>query len=175
MTGIQHIVELYVRLEDLVALSKLKAHRETLLARCADTEHFALWREHCRRDIVTIDAGISELIGKAQVRGHVDTFRPNMVAGWAQYVEYPEIPVLMAVYFNEQHVGEALANLYRADLKDANLGSGHHGFRFVPPNGAFLQSERVELRASKGQIFRSFKKSPPITTSPASEPTGSSA
>jgi hypothetical protein len=45
-------------------------------------------------------------------------------------------------------IGQTLANRYRDDLERAGLGSGHHGFDFVP---ASVQSAQIDVRRSLDQ------------------------
>jgi autotransporter passenger strand-loop-strand repeat protein len=73
------------------------------------------------------------------VIGYVDHIGPNAVSGWALCPEDPETPVSLDIYFwrsgtlNRKTV---LANIYRADLRNAGLGSGCHGFEAELPQGA---------------------------------------
>src|SRR5262249_41163593 len=58
------------------------------------------------------------------LRGYVDLIRSNRIAGWAQNVEHPEVPVALDIYAGGQLIGQVLANRYRKDLEHAGLGSG---------------------------------------------------
>jgi hypothetical protein len=157
--GIASTVKLYVRLKNISALSKLKVHRLELMSQHADTEHFSFrpFHEHCQKDISAIDAGLHELLKNEPLRGNVDVFSFKRIAGWAQYVRHPEIPVTLGIYFNKEHAVQVVANRYRPDLKAAKLGSGHHSFEFVPWK-LFLSSEVIEIKAPNGKVIGTWRK-----------------
>ena len=117
-SGIDATVKLYVRLGNLLALSDQKVHRLNLLSQHNGTTDFGLklLRESCQKDIAAIDAGIRALLKQEPTRGYVDVCKPDMVSGWAQYVRYPELPVTLAIYFDQKLVAQILADCYRPDL-----------------------------------------------------------
>jgi hypothetical protein len=161
-SGIKSTVQLYVRLENTVALSELRelrVNRLKFLSQCADTEQFSfsLLREHCQKDIRAIDAGLLELAKDEPLRGHVDVFSFQKIAGWAQYVQHPEIPVTLGIYFDNEPAVQVVADRYRPDLKAKKLGSGHHGFEFIPAK-FFLSSQVIEVRAPNGKVIGKYKK-----------------
>jgi autotransporter-associated beta strand protein len=82
------------------------------------------------------------------LRGYVDRITPHVVEGWAQNADYPEAPVCLDICADGRLIGHALANRYRADLKQAGLGSGHHAFVFQPPTGALAPRSTIEVRRS---------------------------
>jgi len=74
-------------------------------------------------------AGIAPAVERAgPLRGFVDVAGPALVCGWAQNAEQPEVPVTLEILDGSQVVGCVLANRYRADLRQAGLGSGCHAF-----------------------------------------------
>lgn len=154
-SGIEATVKLYVRLGNMSALTEQKLHRLKLLTEHKDITGFSfgLLREHCERDIVAIDAGIRELLKQEPTRGYVDVCTPERISGWAQFVRYPDIPVKLAIHFDQEFAGQTVADRYRRDLEQANLGSGRHGFEFVPEKELFLNAEIVEVRAPNGAII----------------------
>jgi hypothetical protein len=82
-------------------------------------------------------AGVSrppEPIG--QLRGFIDIAGPERVTGWALDEERPDEPVTLEVLVNDRPYVCLLANAYRADLRQANLGSGCHAFAIELPDGA---------------------------------------
>jgi hypothetical protein len=83
-----------------------------------------------------------------RLRGFVDVACPEMVSGWAQCETQPEVPVCLDIIAGGQRMALVLANRYRADLRDAGMGSGKHGFMFRLPAG--LQGP-VEVRRSSDQ------------------------
>jgi hypothetical protein len=77
------------------------------------------------------------------LRGYVDQSGPTICTGWAQDVENPETPVCLDIIIGGAQVARVLANLYRADLRQAGLGSGCHAFRATLPAGI---TGRLEIR-----------------------------
>jgi hypothetical protein len=151
-SGIEATVRLYVRLGNMSALTEQKLHRLKLLTQHKDSGDFSflLLREHCERDISAIDAGIRELLQREPSRGYVDVYTPERISGWAQYLRYPEIPVKLEIYFDHKLIGQTIANRYRHDLEQANLGSGQHGFEFVPPRDLYLSAKFIEVKTPNG-------------------------
>ena len=140
------------------ALTEQKLHRLKLLAQHKDSSEFSfvLLREHCERDILAIDAGIRELLQQEPTRGYVDVYTPDRISGWAQYLRYPEIPVKLELYFDHKLTGQTVANRYRRDLEEANLGSGQHGFEFVPPRDLYLSAEMIEVKTPNGTAIGTY-------------------
>ena len=157
-SGIEASVRLYVRLGNMSALTEQKLHRLKLLAQHKDSSEFSfvLLREHCERDILAIDAGIRELLQQEPTRGYVDVYTPDRISGWAQYLRYPEIPVKLELYFDHKLTGQTVANRYRRDLEEAKLGSGQHGFEFVPPRDLYLSAEMIEVKTPNGTAIGTY-------------------
>jgi hypothetical protein len=78
-------------------------------------------------------AGISEPSAQGPLRGYVDRAGPELCCGWAQDIAAPETPVCLKITADGRAIGRVLANLYRADLREAGYGSGYHGFEFLLP------------------------------------------
>ncbi len=71
--------------------------------------------------------------------------------GWAQDSGDPKNPVCLHVVADGCVIGRVLANRFRADLRDAGLGSGRCAFQFEAPKGVDFSRAHVELRrASDG-------------------------
>jgi hypothetical protein len=162
-SDIKSTVQLYVGLENIAALSELRelrVKRLKFLSQYADTEQFSfsLLREHCQKDIRAIDAGIGELLKKEPSRGHVDVCSSDKIAGWAQCVQHPEIPVTLGIYFDNNLEAQVVADRYRRDLEAASFGSGHHGFEFVPSHELFFSSEVIEVKAPSGSVIGTYRK-----------------
>ena len=83
------------------------------------------------------------------LQGFVDQAGPCTVSGWAQNAAAPEAPVSLDILNNGRRVARVLANLYRADLRKAGLGSGCHGFEVHFPTGL---SGQIEVRRTVDQI-----------------------
>jgi hypothetical protein len=75
------------------------------------------------------------------LRGYVDEPGPSVCTGWAQDVENPNSPVCLDILIDGTRVARVLANLYRADLRQAGLGTGCHAFRATLPSGLTGQLE----------------------------------
>jgi hypothetical protein len=94
------------------------------------------------------------------VIGYVDNLGPNAVSGWAQCPEDHETPVRLEVYFWLAGLlmrEEVLANVYRADLRKAGMGSGCHGFEVELPDGAksihvLRQADRTPLALTEAAM-----------------------
>ncbi|MDI4235880.1 hypothetical protein OZ411_24010 [Bradyrhizobium sp. Arg237L] len=153
--GIQQVVGAYVRLKNVTALLEMKAHRKELLSRALDTDQFslALSRDLCRQDLAAIEDGIQDILKGGTLRGYVDHIEPHTIAGWAQCVDHPEIPLRVELYFDGRLVGSVLADRYRQDLENANLGSGNHSFQFKPDRHAFLAAELIAVAAPDGKLL----------------------
>jgi hypothetical protein len=153
--GIQQVVSAYVRLKNVTALLEMKAHRKDLLARALDTGQFsfAQSRDLCREDLAAIEDGIQHILNAGTLRGYVDRIEPYSIAGWAQCVDHPEIPLRVEVYFDGRLVGRVLAERYRQDLESANLGSGNHSFEFKPDRHTFLAAELIEVAVPGGRLL----------------------
>ncbi len=82
------------------------------------------------------------------MRGHVNRVTNNCIAGWAQNTDHPEAPVCLDIYAGGQLIGQVLANRYREDLARAAIGSGRHGFEFIPPAGLTFAPDAVDVRRS---------------------------
>ena len=91
------------------------------------------------------DAGDSSI---GALRGSVDCAGDRRIAGWAQSVDRPEVPVCLDIYADGRLIGQTLANRYREDLERAGLGSGWHGFAFRPLAGLIFNPATVEVRRS---------------------------
>ena len=82
------------------------------------------------------------------LRGFVDRVVPHLVEGWAQNADLPEAPVCLDIFVGGQLIGQVLANRYRKDLEQANLGSGCHSFRFAVPDGVTFTPGSVAVKRS---------------------------
>ena len=117
-------------------------------------------RENCQKDIAAIDAGIRELLKREPTRGYVDVWSPEIISGWVQYVRYPELPVTLGIYFDQKPTAQIVADRYRRDLEEANLGSGQHSFEFNPPRELFLRSEVIEVKTPNGSVIGAYRTRP---------------
>jgi hypothetical protein len=84
------------------------------------------------------------------LRGYLDQAGPTICFGWAQDIAAPEEPVCIDITADGRTIGRVLANLYRADVREAGYGSGYHGFEFLLPPGTTgrLDAVRAADRAA---------------------------
>ena len=83
-----------------------------------------------------------------QLRGFIDRITPHVLEGWAQNVDHPEAPVCLDIFAGDRLIGQILADCYREDLKQAGIGSGHHGFEFVLPAELLFAPKDIDVRRS---------------------------
>ena len=87
------------------------------------------------------------------LRGFVDQARSDRLCGWAQDLHSPEEPVTLEVLVDDQPVLCILANAYRADLRQAGMGSGCHAFDVALP--ADMPGTITVRRVADGTLLRS--------------------
>lgn len=66
-------------------------------------------------------------------RGHLDMATRERITGWAQ--GGTDVPVALQVIDNGVVIARVLANRHRADLEQAGIGTGRHGFDVLIPGG----------------------------------------
>jgi hypothetical protein len=88
---------------------------------------------------------VAPLPVRGPLRGYVDQAGPQICSGWVQDVLAPEAPVCLDILADGRRIGRVLANLYRADLYEAGLGSGCHAFEFLVPPGVAGRIEAVRM------------------------------
>ncbi len=91
------------------------------------------------------------------LRGRIDTADQYRIAGWAQSVAFPEVPVCLDIYADGHLIGRVLANRYRADLQRDGLGSGRHSFEFALPVGLIIDTVEIK-RGYDGIVLGQRKK-----------------
>lgn len=82
------------------------------------------------------------------LRGSLDAVDREHIAGWAQDTDHPETAVAVLITAGGELLGRVVANHYRADLAEAGLGSGRHGFEFWLPRGGLSPLARHVIRAT---------------------------
>ncbi len=87
------------------------------------------------------------------LRGCVDIADGRRIEGWAQDIDWPELPQALEFYAGHRKLGEALACHYRRDLAKAGIGAGRAAFSFTAPRGFNPASLRV-CRAIDGAEIR---------------------
>jgi hypothetical protein len=96
-----------------------------------------------------IRAGLRAPARPERLRGSLDRVSAFRVEGWAQNPDRPEVPVCLDVLLDGVVVVQTLANLFRADLREAGLGSGWHGFLVPVPMSRI--GATIEVRRSSDQ------------------------
>jgi len=81
--------------------------------------------------------------------GYIDYAEHAGIAGWAWCNTQPDTPIRLEILTGDKIIGTVLAGQFRADLKDAGIGDGRHGFelRFTRPLDPFLRREITIRRA----------------------------
>jgi aryl-phospho-beta-D-glucosidase BglC (GH1 family) len=85
-----------------------------------------------------------------RLRGYIDQAVPGLVTGWAQCEAAPETPVCLDILVDGRRAARVLANYYRKDLRDAQLGSGCHAFQASLP---LELAGNFEVRRSEDQAM----------------------
>lgn len=83
------------------------------------------------------------------IKGAVELVTATHVSGWAVEESMPAQPLDVQVLLGGAEIARAIAESFRADLKDAGLGPGRHGFRiaFATPLSTEAR-EKIEVRAT---------------------------
>jgi hypothetical protein len=74
------------------------------------------------------------------INGNIDRCDEKLLEGWITLVEQPETKLRLEVLLGTRMIGQCVANLYRQDLKDINIGNGSCAFSFKMP--AFLSKDQ---------------------------------
>jgi hypothetical protein len=65
--------------------------------------------------------------------GFLELADAEFIAGWAWDKKQPNGPLLVDIYDGEKKLATAVADQFRADLRDAGIGDGRHGFVYRTP------------------------------------------
>jgi autotransporter passenger strand-loop-strand repeat protein len=90
---------------------------------------------------------------------YLDCVRRDQIAGWARDAAVPDRPVKLRVLDNDVTIGEVVADRYRADLQQAGIGDGRHGFEFRIPGGLSPLVRHV-IRVRRARDGRELVNSP---------------
>jgi hypothetical protein len=88
-----------------------------------------------------------------QLNGHIDVCNMQIIAGWAQDVLRPDIPVNLEIVCGGKVIGTVTANFFREDLKLAGIGDGNHAFVFHFLEGSIDRFDAVSIRKTSGNII----------------------
>jgi glycosyltransferase involved in cell wall biosynthesis len=79
----------------------------------------------------------------AHWRGQLETVTRERIEGWVWDENFPKRPLALTVLDNGEVIGRLIANRFRADLLNAGIGSGRHGFIFNIPGGLSPLSRHI--------------------------------
>jgi hypothetical protein len=65
--------------------------------------------------------------------GYIDVVDDQQILGWARDSTRPNTPLKVDIYVDDAKVSTVSAGEFRADLRDANVGDGKHGFHIPSP------------------------------------------
>ncbi|MCQ8278964.1 Hint domain-containing protein [Acetobacteraceae bacterium KSS8] len=89
-------------------------------------------------------AGLMPRRSDAPLQGALDQAADGVARGWAWSPDHPDAPVLLDILAGEERVAQVLAHLYRADLAEAGIGAGCHGFEAaIPPSSGAITVRRA--------------------------------
>jgi autotransporter passenger strand-loop-strand repeat protein len=114
---------------------------------------------------------MDEILGEAvgDLLGHLDLVEEDRIEGWACDSEADGAPVRLRITDHGVALGEVVADCYRADLEQAGMGTGRHGFSFVVPGGLSpFQRHAIQVRrAADGRdVPHSFRVVPAKASMP---------
>ena len=80
------------------------------------------------------------------LHGNLDRVtRDGWVSGWCWYPDDPDAPVDLTILVDNEAVGSTRAGTFRADLKEAGIGDGSHGFAFALPWSALADKGMLSI------------------------------
>jgi hypothetical protein len=88
-----------------------------------------------------------------RLRGNIDSIDGRRVEGWAQDIDWPELPQLLEFSAQGRKLGQALACQYRTDLEKAGIGAGRAHFIFTAPDDFPPAALRVGRTADRAPIY----------------------
>lgn len=94
----------------------------------------------------------SDATGKTRLKGHIDAYDGGVVHGWAYDPAQPNRHLSVEVHSKNQKLGEGVADILRADLKEAGIGEGCHSFRVkirLPEEDGPLELMLVEAESGE--------------------------
>jgi glycosyltransferase involved in cell wall biosynthesis len=79
---------------------------------------------------------LTEVQRAPAVEGHLDGVSADgVVNGWCWFPEFPDRHAEVVIVVDSEPVGTAIADSFRADLRDAGVGTGAHALAFTLPRG----------------------------------------
>lgn len=84
---------------------------------------------------------INDTIGKTSYSYHLDSISETEITGWAKCNQDDDHRPTLEIKQDAIILGHTVANIFRQDLKDSNLGDGCYGFKIEPLIGQFPSEE----------------------------------
>ena len=79
--------------------------------------------------------------------GKVEWADRSMISGWAWLLDHPDVPVVLEVLNQSDVIAVSVADQFRADLRRAGIGDGHHAFHIeLPRSLSPTQSHQLTIR-----------------------------
>ncbi|MCF7971122.1 MAG: glycosyltransferase [Methylococcaceae bacterium] len=94
-------------------------------------------------DLVTSATKIDQ---EPNLQGFIENYTGGKLYGWVYDASQPDQVLAIKVYCGDTLVAEALADVFRGDLKDAGFGNGKHGFVVAMNNQTMLDIESYSVR-----------------------------
>lgn len=86
------------------------------------------------RDRTSSGATSKAQLGALGLQGHIDALESGRVYGWAWNPELPDERLSVDVYRQDELLGTVMADRFRQDLRDCQVGDGRHAFVYdLPP------------------------------------------
>jgi len=96
---------------------------------------------------------------KSVLIGHIDAYKRGYLSGWACDKENPGVPLRVRVVVQGRPQAEVLANKFRPDLKQSNIGDGEHGFEVHFPL-SLAEGEAVDIRLQDADTGQRIQANP---------------
>jgi hypothetical protein len=80
------------------------------------------------------------------LHGNLDRVSPDgWVSGWCWYPDHPDEHADLTILVDGEAVGVTQATVFRADLREAGIGDGSHGFAFALPWSALAEKGMLTI------------------------------
>lgn len=73
------------------------------------------------------------------LRGNIDTISDDAIIGWIAPLDGNTSQLRVGLFAGNKLLAQTVANIFRADLRDAGIGGGYHGFRIPTMRRMFPQ------------------------------------
>jgi hypothetical protein len=133
----------------LVSYDKALSNPDKFIDALATFLRLNIVDEQRAQAIEFISPNPKEYIDKSRITkatGRLDVVKQTLVGGWAKYI-YRVDPATVVLFINGKEKNQAIANLYRQDLKERGTHpSGHCAFYFDLTNAPLNSSDEVRVK-----------------------------